>query len=70
MLGFQIVNLRFLGPWNEGPRNVAAAFPSLTRACATLQGDSLFVTVSFAPIEHMRYNATVPVYLDGNLAKV
>ena len=35
-----------------------------------MQGDSMFVTVSFAPIEHMRYSAIVPVYLDGNLSKV
>ena len=35
-----------------------------------MQGESVFVTVSFAPIEHMRYSAILPVFLDGNFAKV
>lgn len=35
-----------------------------------MQGDSVFVSISFVPIEHMRYSAIVPVFLDGNFAKV
>ncbi|KAK9836045.1 hypothetical protein WJX84_006212 [Apatococcus fuscideae] len=50
----------------DGARGVFTVEP---REAVLDAGDSVFVTISFAPIEHMRYSAIVPVFLDGNLAK-